>query len=311
MTITSFRTGSFRSILVALALGPAAACGGAESSADEAGATSTEATAGSEAAPASTTASEGAPGDLSAAEAIDRALAGDHRSAENKARDPYRHPKETLLFFGLEPDMTVVELAPGGGWYTEVLAPVLKDEGQLVAAIPSTEGPGAKYANRFLERMAEDPEVFGEVETVTLQLPEQDELGPPSSADMVLTFRSTHGWIQRGGAEAVYQAAYEVLKPGGIFGVVQHRAPEGADPKESAKDGYVPEAYVIELAESAGFELVDRSDVNANPADDHDHPEGVWTLPPTLRLGEKNKDEYLEIGESDRMTLKFQKPVAQ
>ncbi|MFW5925830.1 MAG: class I SAM-dependent methyltransferase [Myxococcota bacterium] len=241
---------------------------------------------------------------------LDAAIAGEHRSEDNRARDAYRHPKETLLFFGLEPDMTVVELSPSGGWYSEVLAPVVRERGKLVGAIPSLEGPGAKYAQRFLDRIAKDPEVFEGVETVTLEPPEETTLGPEGSADMVLTFRSTHGWVEREQVDDVYEAAYRVLKPGGVFGVVQHRADEGADPAETAEDGYVPEAHVIEIAEDAGFELVESSDINANPKDTHDHPEGVWTLPPSLRVDdEEDRAEYEAIGESDRMTLKFRKPA--
>jgi predicted methyltransferase len=246
-----------------------------------------------------------------AAAAIDAALAGDHRSDENRARDPHRNPKETLLFFGLEPHMTVVELAPSGGWYSEVLAPVLRDRGKLVGAIPDREGPAAKYAQRFIDRMEADPEVFDRVETVTLSPPEHVTLGPEGSADMVLTFRSTHNWMKHGQAEAVYAAAYRVLAPGGILGVVQHRDAEGADVQARLDTGYVPESAVIALAEGVGFELVERSDINANPEDDRDHPNGVWSLPPNLRVDDEDKDRYREIGESDRMTLKFRKPAAE
>jgi predicted methyltransferase len=249
------------------------------------------------------------PAATGTAAALDQALAGAHRSADNRARDGSRHPKQTLLFFGLEPHMTVIELAPGGGWYTEVLAPVLcQGGGKLIGTIPSLEGEGAKYAQRFIDRMAQDPKVFGCVEPITVEPPAQTSLGPDGSADMVLTFRSTHGWINRDQAGAVYASAFRVLKPGGIFGVVQHRAADGANVKESAKTGYVPEAHVIELATEAGFELVERSDINRNAKDTHDYPEGVWTLPPSLRLGDKDRDKYMAIGESDRMTLKFRKP---
>lgn len=295
-------------MLLLLLLVPAVACGsspqGVEAPPSE---PSTPSSAGEELDPSV----QVAPADpaLTVEEALEEALAGDHRSEENRARDRFRNPKETLLFFGLEPHMTVVELAPGAGWYSEVLAPVLREEGQLVAAIPDPEGPAAKYAKRFLDRIEDDPEVFDRVETVILQAPEQVTLGPDGSADMVVTFRSTHSWIKRDQADDVYAAAYRVLKPGGVLGVVQHRAPEGADVTETAEDGYVPEASVIAVAERAGFELVERSDINANPKDDRDHPSGVWSLLPNLRVDEEEQDRYREIGESDRMTLKFRKPT--
>jgi len=234
------------------------------------------------------------------------AIAGSHRSEENRARDPYRHPAETLAFFGLEPTMTVVEMAPGGGWYTEILAPTLKAQGKLVAAIPDPEE--SEYGERFMTFLQSEPVLYSEVEPVIFMPPERVSLGPDGSADMVVTFRSTHGWINRDQAADVYAAMFRVLKPGGILGVVQHRADEGADPAVTAEDGYVPEAYVIGLAEAAGFVLDETSEINANPSDDHDHPEGVWTLPPSLRLGEEASEDYEAIGESDRMTLRFRKP---
>jgi predicted methyltransferase len=148
------------------------------------------------------------------------------------------------------------------------------------------------------------------VRTATFEPPTAIDLGPDGSADLVLTFRNTHGWVRDGVAESVFGAAFRVLKPGGILGVTQHRAREGADPVESAKTGYVPEAHVVALAEAAGFELEERSEINANAKDTKDYPEGVWTLPPTLRLGEQDRERYLAIGESDRMTLRFRKPTA-
>jgi predicted methyltransferase len=239
---------------------------------------------------------------------VEAAIAGSHRSEENRARDEHRHPAETLAFFGLEPTMTVVEMAPGGGWYTEILAPTLKDQGKLIAAIPDPEE--SEYGERFMTFLQSEPELYSAVEPVIFMPPERTSLGPDGSADMVVTFRSTHGWINRDQAADVYAAMFRVLKPGGILGVVQHRADEGADPAVTAEDGYVPEAYVIGLAEAAGFVLEEKSELNANPADDHDHPEGVWTLPPSLRLGADQSAEYEAIGESDRMTLRFRKPAA-
>lgn len=241
--------------------------------------------------------------------AIDTAMRAPHRSEENRARDVYRHPRETLAFFGLQPGMRVVELSPGAGWYTEILAPVVCQGGTLYATIPDPGGPNAKYAKAVTDKLASAPEVFKCVEPIVFDPPAHPSLGAEGSVDMVLTFRSTHGWINQGQAEAVYRAAFAVLKPGGVFGVVQHRADEGKDAATTAKSGYVPEAYVIQLAQAAGFTLADRSDINSNAKDSRNHPEGVWTLPPVLRLGDTDRDKYLEIGESDRMTLKFVKPV--
>ncbi len=251
---------------------------------------------------------EASSGAETATGSVAAAIDGSHRSDENRARDPYRHPAETLAFFGLEPTMTVVEMAPGGGWYTEILAPTLKGQGKLFAAIP--DPAESEYGERFMTFLQSEPELYSEVEPVIFMPPERASLGPDGSADMVVTFRSTHGWINRGQAADVYAAMFRVLKPGGILGVVQHRADEGADPAVTAEDGYVPEAYVIGLAEAAGFVLEEKSELNANPRDDHDHPEGVWTLPPTLRLGDEGREEYEAIGESDRMTLRFRKPAA-
>jgi predicted methyltransferase len=235
---------------------------------------------------------------------LEAALAGSQRSEENRARDQYRHPRETLEFFGLQPNMTVVEMGPGGGWYTEILAPYLREQGRLIAAAPD---PASEYGQRFDAFLATNPELYDRVERVTFNPPEQLSLGPDGSADMVVTFRSTHGWINRDQAAAVYQAMFNVLKPGGVLGVEQHRGPDGVD----TESGYVPEATVIQIAEAAGFVLEERSEINANPADDHDHPEGVWSLPPTLRGGDTDRAQYEAIGESDRMTLRFRKPAAE
>lgn len=242
------------------------------------------------------------PGDLAAA------IAGPQRSSENRARDAYRHPQRTLELFGIEPDMRVLEIRPGGGWYTEILSPYLRGDGQLLAGIPAADGSRARYRQRFLDRQQERPEVFGWIETVTFDPPGTLELGPDASVDMVLTFRNTHNMVGDDGAEAAYQAFFRVLRPGGVLGVVQHRAAEGADVTETAEQGYVPEAYVIQIAEAAGFTLEERSEINANPDDTRDHPEGVWTLPPVYRLGETDRARYEAIGESDRMTLRFRKP---
>lgn len=232
--------------------------------------------------------------------ALKAAIDGPQRSAENKARDKYRHPLETLTFFGIEPQMTVVEFSPGEGWYTEILAPLLRDHGQLYEA--GVAGPGAKTLD---DKLKADPADYGRL-IVTAAKPGQAQIAPAGSADMVLTFRNVHNWIARGNAEDYFKAFYRALKPGGILGVTDHRAnpTQPQDPK--AENGYVRQDYVIRLAEQAGFKLAGMSEVNANPKDPRNQP--VWNLPPTLRLGDKDRDKYLAIGESDRMTLKFVKP---
>lgn len=237
-------------------------------------------------------------------------LAGEHRAAANRARDPYRHPVETLSFFGIKEDMTVVEISPGGGWYTEILAPFLKEEGAFYAAgndPDSIKEFFQRSAKQFKEKMASD-EVYSKVNITVLAPPKKTAIAPPGSADLVLTFRNIHNWMSAGTTDEVYNAMYKALKPGGILGVVEHRGnPEIAqDPK--AGSGYVNEDYAIKLAEKAGFKLVASSEINANSKDSKDHPKGVWTLPPTLALKDKDREKYLAIGESDRFTLKFVKP---
>ncbi len=240
---------------------------------------------------------------------------GEHRSAEHKARNSYRHPVETLTWFGLQSDMTVVEIWPGSaGWYMEILAPFLKDQGKYYAAGPNAES-SVDYIQRSVkamnEKLAANAELYSAV-TVTELAPQADKtaIAPEGSADMVLTFRNVHNWMGGGYAAAVFAALYKALKPGGILGLTEHRGnPEVAqDPK--AASGYVNEDHVIALAQAAGFELLDRSEINANSRDTKDYEGGVWTLPPVLRLGDTDRDTYLTIGESDRMTLKFVKPEA-
>lgn len=229
------------------------------------------------------------------------------RSEKYRARNHYRHPAETLRFFDVRDDMTVVEIWPGGGWYTEILAPYLKQNGKLYAAgfDPESTVPFfSKNALKLQEKLAANPDLFEKVELTVLQPPKKLEIAPPESADRVLTFRNVHNWTQAGAIEAVFEAMYRALKPGGILGVVEHRGNQFTNDRS----GYVRESRVIALAKNAGFRLVGKSEINANPKDFKNHPKGVWTLPPTLRLGDERKEHYLSIGESDRMTLKFVKP---
>jgi len=242
---------------------------------------------------------------------LQAAITGPQRAPDNVARDRYRHPYETLTFFGMRPDMQVIELWPGGGWYTEILAPYLRQRGHLTVASFGADNAipfRARLHARFMQKLAANRSIYGRVSVVTLDPPGRVELGPDNSADRVLTFRNLHNWINDGALDAVFQAVYRVLKPGGIFGVVEHRGIAGADVKASARQGYVPEAYVIETLEGIGFRLLGKSGVNANPRDDKRHPKGVWTLPPTYRLGDTDRARYAAIGESDRMTLKFIRP---
>ena len=248
--------------------------------------------------------------------AVDAAMTGDHRSSYNISRNAVRHPKETLEFFGLRNDMTVVEIWPGGGWYSEILAPVLRDEGKLFAATYGLNPPfpyqRAELAS-FLNKLAMAPDVYGDVSVTTLAFPYELRIAPPGSADLVLTFRNVHNWFDPGyGPDAnrlAFIAMFDALKPGGTLGVVDHRWPDPATEDPNAGNGYLSEERIIAFAEAAGFEFVARSDVNRNPRDTHDHPAGVWTLPPDLALGETDRQKYVDIGESDRLTLKFRKPV--
>jgi predicted methyltransferase len=256
-----------------------------------------------------------APAQAQDAEAlIDRAMTGSQRSDANKARDKYRHPKETLLFFGLKPDMTVVEVWPSAGWWTEILAPVLKDGGQYYAAWFATQTKGApdfliEREKGFDAMLAGRPDLYGKVVKTALLAPEYVDIAPKGSADMVLTFRNVHNWAKAGNADAMFKAFYDTLKPGGILGVKDHRAKPGTPFQRQIDSGYMTEAWVIETAQKAGFMLESKSDINANPKDRADYPGGVWTLPPNLRdVADAEKPKYLAIGESDRMTLKFVKP---
>jgi predicted methyltransferase len=242
---------------------------------------------------------------------LDAVLAGAHRSDANRARDAYRHPKETLLFFGLTPDKTVIEITPGAGWYTEVVAPVVNGRGLYIAAHNNPNGsPGAqKQRAAFKDKLAANPELFGKAVVTSFGKGIENNIAAPGSADMVLTFRNVHNWMGAGFAPDAFKAFYTALKPGGVLGVVEHRMPEDRpDTDENRRSGYVKQSDVIRMAEAAGFKLDASSEINANPKDTADHPKGVWTLPPNFAMGDADKAKFQAIGESDRMTLRFVKP---
>jgi predicted methyltransferase len=243
-------------------------------------------------------------------QAIDSILAGTHRSDANRARDRYRHPKETLLFFGIRPEMKVLEVWPEPGWYTEVLAPLLRDKGRYYAGViptdPASRNIGERLAD-FRGKLASEPALYGKAQIVTFPNDGGDAV-PPNSLDMVVTFRNIHNWMYGGNAAQAFATMYKALKPGGVLGVEEHRGNPANPQDPKAKSGYVNEDYAIRLIEAQGFKLRAKSEANANPADTKDYEQGVWTLPPMLRLGQKDREKYLAIGESDRFTLKFEKP---
>lgn len=243
--------------------------------------------------------------------ALKAVLAGKHRSPSNAARDKDRHPLETLKFFGVTPKMTVLEYGPGGGWYTELLAPTLFAQGKLMVTTSDPNGPKearatfyAETLKRFLDRA---PEMFSKVERIVIDS-KNPQFGIDEKADMVIVMRSMHGMHRDKLLTGFLAQTFKALKPGGVLGVEQHRAKADANPDESAKQGYLPEAFVIAQAEAAGFKLDKKSEINANPKDTKDYPDGVWTLPPSFELGDKDRAKYAAIGESDRMTLRFIKP---
>ena len=240
---------------------------------------------------------------------IDTVLAGNWRDAANKARDQYRHPQQTLDFFGLKSGMHLIEITPGAGWYAQILAPLLKDGGSYTAAITiprKPESEAAQNKNALQTMFDGDAAEYADAKVIQFD-PKVPNFGAPDSADMVLTFRNVHNWVVGDDAPGMFKAFFAVLKPGGVLGVVDHRAAPGADFDKIKESGYLPEDYVIKLATDAGFKLEAKGEINANPKDERDYPKGVWTLPPTLTLGDKDKAKYLAIGESDRMTLKFVK----
>jgi predicted methyltransferase len=236
---------------------------------------------------------------------------GAHRSAEHKARDQYRHPVETLAFFGIQPNMTVVELWPFGGWYTEILAPYVKGSGKYYAAAmdPASEDPVDKKYNSDLKATLDArPNLFSEVRLSVLA-PGKYAVAPDGTADLVVTFRNIHNWAWAGIEKDVFAAAFRALKPGGILGVEEHRNADSKFQPKQRGQAYVGEDYAVALIESVGFKLVGRSNINNNPKDTKDYPKGVWTLPPNYAEGDKDRAKYAAIGESDRFTLKFVKPA--
>ena len=252
------------------------------------------------------------PAAIAADAALEAAATGAHRSPENVARNAWRHPVETLEFFGIRPDMTVIEVWPGSGaWYTEILAPYLRDHGRLIAAnYDGSTGVEyfAKGAQAFKDKLAAAPALYDKVEITALMPPANTTAAPAGSADLVVTFRNLHNWVRDGLDEAMFKAMYDALKPGGVLGLVAHRGTDAMVGPQAAKTGYLAESEALRIAQAAGFEFVAKSEINANPKDTRDHPEGVWTLPPAYRLGDTDRDKYTAIGESDRMTLKFRKP---
>ena len=236
-------------------------------------------------------------------------LTAPHRTPRNVARDIYRHPIETLMFFGVKDNSTVVEILPGsGGYYLELLAPYLKARGIYIAANrDELAGPRNLAGHKkLLARLKKDPVIFDKVRLTKFDA-DGREIAPPGTANFVLTFRNLHNWIPRDRAEGALRAFYRALKPGGVLGVVDHRGRADQSQEAQNKLGYVREDVAIELIEKAGFKLVGRSEVNANPKDRKDYPQGVWTLPPTYRLGETDRAKYQAIGESDRFTHKYVK----
>jgi predicted methyltransferase len=243
---------------------------------------------------------------------LDGILMGDQRSAADRVRDVYRHPKETLLFFGIRPSMHVVEVWPEPGWYTQIIAPLVHGRGRYYAALEPVEPASTFLKQRrqaFRDMLAARADLYGGTEITSLG-PAGGDLAPDGSADMVLTFRNVHDWMAEGWAPQAFAAMYRALKPGGVLGVVEHRGKAGLPQDPKARSGYVDEDYAVRMIEAAGFKLSARSEINANPRDTKDYPQGVWTLPPSYRLGEVDRDQYTAIGESDRFTLKFVKPGA-
>jgi predicted methyltransferase len=242
---------------------------------------------------------------------LDSVLAGNWRSQSSRARDSYRHPKTTLQFFGVRPDQTVIEVTPGGGWYSEILAPLLRDNGHYIAAEQASKGEGeaSRDSSTLQRKFAADPTHYDHAKVIKFNSA-APVLGAADSADAVLTFRNVHNWVMADTAPAMFKAFFAVLRPGGVLGVVDHRANESASLDSVKRSGYLPTSLVVKLATDAGFKLEQSSEINANAKDTKNYAQGVWTLPPTLTLDQQDRAKYLAIGESDRMTLRFIKPAS-
>ncbi len=245
--------------------------------------------------------------------AIQAVMLGKHRAEASAARDKWRHPLETLEFFGFKPTMTVLDIGPGEGWYTELLAPALAKQGHYVATNGDPHGDpemrSTFYAQRFVSFLERSPEGYGKTELLTVN-PKAPKLDRENAFDMVLIMRGVHGMVNGKSWGTWLDEIQKALKPNGVLGIEEHRARSDADPEASSKKGYVPEKYIIETVQQHGFKLAAKSEVNANTKDTKDYPDGVWTLPPTYAAGETNRDKFAAIGESDRTTLKFVKVVA-
>jgi predicted methyltransferase len=240
---------------------------------------------------------------------LQSAIANPKRTPKFVARDAVRHPQQELEFFGLRPDMTVVEVWPGGGYWTEILAPYLKTAGSYYVAVPppkDAEAP-APGKDTFRAKLSADPDAYGKVTVTQLGL-DHYQVAPPGSVDLIVTFRNLHNWVGAGYAPAALEGLYRALKPGGILGIEDHRARTDVPQDPKADNGYVRQDYTIELAKKAGFEFVSASEINANPRDTKDWPKGVWTLPPSFALKDVDRDKYAAIGEADNFVLKFRKP---
>jgi predicted methyltransferase len=246
----------------------------------------------------------------SADQALAKAIAGNWRTPKMVARDPARHPAEELAFFGLKPDMTVVEVWPGGGYWTEILAPYLSEKGTFYAAgfANGPSGEESKGRIAFKSKLDANPAIYGKVKLTELGKNSYD-IAPAGSADMILTFRNLHNWMNDGYADEAFAAFYKALKPGGVLGIEDHRGATDKPQDPKADSGYVRQDYTIALAKKAGFEFLAASEIDANPKDTKDYPEGVWTLPPTFALGDKDRAKYAAIGEADNFVLKFRKPA--
>ena len=244
------------------------------------------------------------------AEALTAVLAGDQRTPEERARDDYRHPKETLLFLGLRPELSVLEVWPEPGYYTAIIAPLVRARGKYYAGVIAVD-PGSKHSMQrnedYRQRLAARGDLYDRVNLVTFPADGGDVV-PHGTLDMVVTFRNIHNWMARDTASQAFATMFRALKPGGVLGVVEHRGNPAVAQDPQAKSGYVNEEYAIRLIEAQGFRLVAKSELNANPRDTKDYEHGVWTLPPTYRLGTQDHDKYAAIGESDRFTLRFVKP---